>query len=593
MSDSRVALAWIQGPSRSYKPFVSSRVGEIQSNSEPSNWSHCPTKHNVADDITRGITIEEMNGRWLKGPEFLQTDEALWPVEKGSPDSIEVNKERRKIQIACPVTVSEPILNCEDFSSWRRLIRVTAYVKRFCQNLRSKLKRVDCNQKGNVGPLNASDIEDAEEYWLKFAQSGLSQKMQRGDFKTLTPYADENGIIRVGGRVDPSLLSYDNTRPVLLPYKHWISTLVTRQAHQYGHSRVAATTAKCRRKYWIIRGHNVSRIVKRQCTFCREFVAKVETQLMADLPSCRLQPYTPPFHHTACDYFGPIKVKLSRNKTAKHYGVIFTCLNTRAVHCELATDASTMDFLQVLRRFFSYRGYPKLMISDNGSQMVGAERELHDMIKGWDGNQLKEYCADRGMKWQFTTPLAPHQNGCSEAIVKSTKSALKKAIEEAILRPMELYTCLLEVANLLNQRPIGKLSEDPDDGAYLCPNDILLGRATNTVPQGPFRETSNPRHRFEFCQKIVDSFWKKWSRDVLQHLVPRKKWNTSKQNVSVDDFVIVSDPNAIRGKWMRGRVTQVFPGQDGLVRNVKVRTATGSYMRPITKICVIHPAEGF
>ena len=233
------------------------------------------------------------------------------------------------------------------------------------------------------------------------------------------------------------------------------------------------------------------------------------------------------------------------------------------------------------------------MISDNGSQMVGAERELHDMIKGWDGNQLKEYCADRGMKWQFTTPLAPHQNGCSEAIVKSTKSALKKAIGEAILTPMELYTCLLEVANLLNQRPIGKLSEDPDDGTYLCPNDILLGRATNTVPQGPFRETSNPRHRFEFCQKIVDSFWKKWSRDVLQHLVPRKKWNTSKRNVSVDDFVIVADPNAIRGKWMRGRVTQVFPGQDGLVRNVKVRTATGSYMRPITKICVIHPAEGF
>ena len=95
------------------------------------------------------------------------------------------------------------------------------------------------------------------------------------------------------------------------------------------------------------------------CTFCREFEAKAETQLMIDLPSCRLQPYTPPFHHTACDYFGPIKVKLVRNKTAKHHGVIFTCLNTCAVHCELATDASTMDFLQVLPRFFSYRGYPK------------------------------------------------------------------------------------------------------------------------------------------------------------------------------------------------------------------------------------------
>jgi hypothetical protein len=71
---------------------------------------------------------------------------------------------------------------------------------------------------------------------------------------------------------------------------------------------------------------------------------------MADLPELRLAPHTPPFHFTSCDYFGPYKVKIGRNKTTKHYGVIFTCLNTRAVHLELAVDCTTMDFLQVLRR---------------------------------------------------------------------------------------------------------------------------------------------------------------------------------------------------------------------------------------------------
>ena len=65
-----------------------------------------------------------------------------------------------------------------------------------------------------------------------------------------------------------------------------------------------------------------------------------------------------------------------------------------------------MEFLQVLRRFFSYRGYPKVMASDKGSQMVGAERKLRLMIEGLDKAKLKEFCADRGMKWQFTTPLA-------------------------------------------------------------------------------------------------------------------------------------------------------------------------------------------
>ena len=96
----------------------------------------------------------------------------------------------------------------------------------------------------------------------------------------------------------------------------------------------------------------------------------------------------------------------------KHYGVIFTCLNTRAVHVEMAVDCFTMDFLQVLRRFFAIRGYPKRIISDNGTQLVGAVAELRKMIKGWDVTK-------RGIEWNFITPGAPHQNGCAEFLVKS------------------------------------------------------------------------------------------------------------------------------------------------------------------------------
>ena len=162
--------------------------------------------------------------------------------------------------------------------------------------------------------------------------------------------------------------------------------------------------------------------------------------------------------------------------------MIFTCLNTRAVHLELAVDLTTMEFIQVLRRFFSIRGYPAVILSDNGTQMVGAANELGEMVKDLDGNQLREFCGEKSIKWIFTTPAAPHQNGCAEALVKSCKRSLKIAIGEQLLTPFELYTCLLEIANLLNQRPIGHIPNDPDDGAYLCPNDMLLGRATLEVP---------------------------------------------------------------------------------------------------------------
>ena len=180
-----------------------------------------------------------------------------------------------------------------------------------------------------------------------------------------------------------------------------------------------------------------------------------------------------------------------------------------------------------------------------------------------------------------------------EALVKSCKRALKTAIGDHTLSPFELYTYILEVANLVNQRPVGRVPNDPDDGSYLCPNDMLLGRASPRVPQGPFEETRNPRQPVEFVQKIVNSFWNRWKRDVFPLLLPRKKWNVVKRNVKVDDFVIVSDNNAVRGKWIIGRIIEVYPGQDGNVRNVKVRTPSGEYSRSITKIVVIQPAEGY
>ena len=233
------------------------------------------------------------------------------------------------------------------------------------------------------------------------------------------------------------------------------------------------------------------------------------------------------------------------------------------------------------------------MISDNGSQLVGAERELREMIQGWNVQELKEFSAEKGMEWKFATPAAPHQNGCAEALVKSAKNALKKAIGEQTLTPFELYTCLLEAANLINQRPIGRVPNDPDDGSFLCPNDILLGRASSIVPQGPFRETNNPRQRVEFVQKIVDTFWKRWARDVFPSLVPRKKWIVERRNVRVGDIVVVHSSNSVRGSWIIGRIINVYPGKDGRIRNIKVKTPTTQYERPITKITVIYPVEGY
>ncbi|XP_071948918.1 uncharacterized protein [Antedon mediterranea] len=454
------------------------------------------------------------------------------------------------------------VIDSERFSCWRKLIRVTAYVFRFIANLKAK-----CSI--NEGSLSAEELNIAEEYWIFDAQKQLNVRIQKGELKSLSPFLKDK-LLYVGGRASKSLLSYDQRHPVLLPRDNHISYLITRNVHERGHYGVATTAAKVRSRYWIIGVTNLAKTIKFRCVKCRTMEHQTETQFMADLPVERMASDTSPFYYTACDYFGPYIVKISRNKTAKHYGVIFTCLNTRAVHLEVATDCSTMEFLLVLRRFFAIRGKPKMIQSDNGTQFIGAERQLRQMIQGWSKEELKEFCAEQQVIWKFTTPLAPHQNGCAEALVKSCKLALKKAVGEQKLTPFELHTCFQEIANLVNERPIGRIPNDPDDVKYICPNDILLGRSSSRVPQGPFRPSKNPRERLEYVQKIVNAFWKRWTRDVFPLLVPRRKWNVDRRNVKVNDVVILSDPNAIRGKWHLGRITEVYPGADGRIRNIKI-----------------------
>ena len=160
--------------------------------------------------------------------------------------------------------------------------------------------------------------------------------------------------------------------------------------------------------YWIVRVHDLAKIIKSKCVTCRGANPRTETQIMANLPNFRLTPHSPPFHYTSCDYFGPITVKVGRNKTTKLYWVMFACLNTRAVHLEVATDCSAMEFIQTLRRFVAIRGYPAEILSDNGTQFVGALTDLRQMIQGGDKKVLNDYFAERGIQWKFITPPRHH-----------------------------------------------------------------------------------------------------------------------------------------------------------------------------------------
>ena len=177
---------------------------------------------------------------------------------------------------------------------------------------------------------------------------------------------------------------------------------------------------------------------------------------MGVLPIERLQP-SPPFFTTSVDYFGPfiIRGEVQKRVRGKCYGVIFVCFATRAVYVDISRDYSTDSFLQVLRRFACVRGWPNKLYSDNGSQLVGASKELKGAIEGLSRESLKSYCIQE-MEWEFTPANASWMNGITESLVKSVKRTLNAIVGEHVMEFSVLQTIMFEVTELINSRPIGR-----------------------------------------------------------------------------------------------------------------------------------------
>ena len=129
-------------------------------------------------------------------------------------------------------------------------------------------------QVGKEGPLTVTELQKAELYWLIEAQKEILKCVQKGELKSLSPFTDEKGVIRVGGRADKALISYDTKHPILLPYKHRLSYLITIHYHMHGHSGVASTTAKVRNTYWVIKGNKLSKAIKKSCVFVENIRTK-------------------------------------------------------------------------------------------------------------------------------------------------------------------------------------------------------------------------------------------------------------------------------------------------------------------------------
>lgn len=149
-----------------------------------------------------------------------------------------------------------------------------------------------------------------------------------------------------------------------------------------------------------------------RCVVCRRLHGAAGQQQMADLPEDRVSSEEPPFSYVGVDYFGPFEIKRGRS-LVKRYGVIFMCLAIRAIHVKVASSLDTDSCINALRRFIARRGQVKELRSDNGTNFVGAERELRRAIEGWNLEQIDDTHLLKGIEWTFNPPTGSHRGSSS------------------------------------------------------------------------------------------------------------------------------------------------------------------------------------
>ncbi|CAG7825062.1 unnamed protein product [Allacma fusca] len=507
--------------------------------------------------------------------------------------------EERKIS-AVNVTVLVDTSLCERYSSIGRLQRITALVLRFRQNV--KAKKNGWNK--HTGPLTVLELRLALQALIKTVQENeyseelkaLSRKesiSSRSKILSLCPILDQNGLLRVGGRLRKSHLPYDQKHPVLLPRSHVLTKLIVEEVHQYLlHGGPQLVLFTLQQRYWIVRGKDLVRSVVRRCKPCVIQRAQIITQQMGDLPERRVTP-SQPFCHVGVDYAGPVTLRNMKGRKSqlfKAYICIFVCFGTRAVHLELVSDLSSSAFIAALHRFTARRGKPVSISSDNGTNFVGANREMQDFIRLMrtkeNNDVVSKTLSQEGIQWIFNPPAAPHMGGLWEAGVKSVKHHLRRTLGETPLNFEEYATLLAQVESCLNSRPLCPASADPNDFTALSPGHFLTGSPLVAIPEPDYTHVKvNRLSRWQHLQYMQQHFWNRWSQEYLTRLQQRPKWKLSQPNLKEGDLVVILDEQLPPNKWKMARIIELHPGSDGHVRIVSVKTTDGVTKRPVVKLC--------
>jgi hypothetical protein len=586
--------------------FVGNRVAEIQDQAKGFKFRHIRSNHNPADIISRGISAYELSTSdfWWYGPEFLKKAQENWPQSmlEIDPENEEYKKEYRKVltstQILNQSTELVEYIN-ERYSSPRSLVSVFATILAGIDNWKHKALKT-----ANVKIFRVQYIKLAEKAVIRILQKAIFHREvkhlsmnksvpTKSIIKQLHPFIDQEGLIRTSGRISACKhIEADTKHQIILPKCKFVYNLI-RQIHTDNyHSTKLSTLAFVRQQYWPLHVKSIINYVVHRCITCFKAKPIDSTQIMGELPADRINACHP-FSKVSVDYAGPINLKASTLRSTsvvKSYIALFKCITTKAIHLELVSDLSSAAFIATLDRFTSRRGLPTDIYSDNATCFEGTDNNFKKVAIDLQP-ELEKYYDNKQIKWHFITPRAPHMGGFWESGIKQAKYHLKRVLTEKHLTFEEMTTVLCRIEAILNSRPITQISDNPNDIEALTPGHFLIGRPLNSKLEHDLTEVkSNRLNRWQLIQQTQQLFWKQWYDDIINNQTRPKGFQTE-VNYNLNDLVLIKESNIPTMKWKLGRIIKLIPGKDSIIRNVRIKTATGETERHVRYICKLPTDE--
>ncbi|EYC14365.1 hypothetical protein Y032_0040g167 [Ancylostoma ceylanicum] len=613
-SDSTIALSWVH-TSKKLPPTVTTLVQKIGfateriQGSSPVMFYHVPTDENAADRATRGVTKQEFaESNWWTGPKWLNYPCETWPVTHISNLQRDTCEDVETLAVQSTEEVkADAVWPVETVSNYSKLRRIVAYSLRFIRHS-SRNRHLQLLDSGvRTMTPNAAEIELAEKYIVKQEQNihGTSAAIQNKHFNV---GYDNEGILKRFGRIQHADVLKDVASPMYIPRQSILGARIAENIHRsMAHCGSNQLVCELRQRFWIPKDKALCKKTVRNCVTCKKFnSAPFSYPDMGPLPKERVT-QAPPFSHTGVDYMGPIVIRLTTGEDEKRYVALYTCLVTRLVHLEVATDLSAKSFLLTFKRFVARRGVPQKIISDNGINFRLGESILSNNLHEDEDAELSLFFAEHRIAWHFIPPASPWMGGVWERMVGIVKRALHKTIGRRKLSAELLHTTLCEIEGIVNSRPLTSIGDQDSPCQFLRPvdfiyKDVRLGStqltpSDNDEDDPDYRTTpelssqKEARTALSETEKLTKKFWTIWKHDYLlelrdRHQLFEKRKKSTSHDPKVGDIVLLDEESQLsRGQWPMAVILELITSRDGKIRSVILRTSTDrEVQRPLNRI---------